>query len=67
MENQHKYNRLTKRMMMDGQECIVCAAYNSEQCMIHNQSGAGCATCPLLGGMIQQLCAFEDVYTQTQS
>ena len=41
--------------MVNGQECIVCALYGTEQCRIHTEKQEGCATCPALAAIYNQL------------
>lgn len=52
------YKELTKTIIEDGKEMVVCASYQTQECPANNGAG-GCIVCPQLSAMINQLHAFE--------
>lgn len=57
------YKPLTKTIELNGRKCICCVNYNTDKCKIHTNNIKGCAECPVLCSMINQLRVFEEVYT----
>ena len=56
------YIPLTKKITVNNQECIACALYGTDKCKIHTEKINGCADCPVLSAMLNQLFEFEKVY-----
>lgn len=54
------YKELTKTIIKNGKEMVVCASYQTSECPA-NDNNRGCSDCPKLGAMINQLHAFEAV------
>ena len=55
------YTRLTKVTKDDsGRDCVACANFGTDRCRIHNDI-PDCIHCPMLGAILNQLCAFEDI------
>lgn len=58
------YQPLTKVVIIDGKECVTCAKYGTEECLIHKEKVSGCFKCRCLGAMVEQLHAFEEVFME---
>lgn len=58
-----KYRSLTKKVLIDNQECVACAAYGTSECKIHTGEAKGCSDCSVLAAIFNQLYAFEEAYT----
>lgn len=56
------YKPLTKKIIVNDQECIACAAYGTSNCKIHTGEVTSCYNCPALSAMLNQLFEFENVY-----
>lgn len=54
------YKELTKTIIENGKEMVVCASYKTPECQAGNGVN-GCTSCPKLGAMINQLHVFETV------
>ena len=57
------YKPLTKKVLINNQECIACAAYGTSECKIHKGEATGCSDCSVLSAMLNQLFVFEEAYT----
>ena len=55
------YTKLTKITNIDGADCVTCAFYGTDQCRIHTDNISGCSQCKVLGAIINQLHAFEEI------
>lgn len=57
-----KYEPLTKIILdSNGREVVVCRYYGTATCRnIHKNTG--CANCPMIAAILNQLNAFEEVY-----
>lgn len=58
------YKPLTKKIIINNQECIACVAYQTSNCKIHTGEATGCCGCPVLSAMLNQLYEFESVYIE---
>lgn len=58
------YKPLTKKVIQDNQECVTCALYGTSDCKIHTDKIQGCAECPMLSAIYNQLYEFERVYME---
>lgn len=56
---EHKYVKLTKKIVENGTEVSVCRFINTAECQLH----IGCEDCPKFHAIVAQLNAFEEVYT----
>lgn len=58
------YERLTKRIVDEhGKSLAVCRYFGTDMCQtIHTSQN--CLYCPMLQCLLEQLCVFEDVYTE---
>lgn len=57
------YRPLTKKININNQDCIACSLYGTEECKkIHTGTITGCADCPMIAAMLNQLFAFEEAY-----
>ena len=55
------YIRLTKIIKDQNQrDCVACVNFGNEECHIHNEV-PDCIHCPMLGAILNQLYAFEDM------
>lgn len=55
------YEPLTKIVDIDGREVIACRSYGTDECRnIHTPKG--CAACPAMAAILNQLYAFERIY-----
>ena len=57
-----EYKPLTKKIVMNNQECITCALYGTDECKIHTDNIKGCGECSMITAIFNQLHAFEEVY-----
>lgn len=55
------YTRLTKKIIIDGRECVSCAYQDTEECPIHTNTVSNCSQCKIYAAVLNQLCAFEDI------
>lgn len=54
--------RLTKVVEIDGKQCVACINYGTDECQLHKGGNdVGCAKCPVMGAMLNQLHAFEEI------
>lgn len=61
------YARLTKIVKgQDGRDCVTCVNFGTERCHIHNEV-PDCIHCPVLGAILNQLHAFEDIVLDSQN
>lgn len=61
------YTRLTKVVTdEDGNSYVACVNYGTERCRIHN-GAPDCIRCPVLGAMLNQLHAFEEMIIECQN
>ena len=58
------YKPLTKIVTDEkGSQMVACRCYGTEECrMIHTPNG--CAGCPMLAAIFNQLHAFEEIYME---
>lgn len=54
------YTRLTKKIIIDGRECVVCSLYGTEECRIHSGT-SDCMRCEVFAAILNQLAYFEDL------
>ena len=55
------YTKLTKVVKDEsGRECVTCIGYGTPACHIHS-GGIGCAQCPLMAAILNQLHTFEEI------
>lgn len=57
------YKPLTKKIILNNQECITCVAFGTDKCKIHTGEAKGCSDCSALSAIFNQLFAFEEAYT----
>lgn len=57
-----EYKPLTKKITINNQECVVCSLYGTGKCKIHTNQIDGCANCPVIAAILNQLNAFEEIY-----
>lgn len=56
------YTKLTKVANVNGVECITCAFYGTEKCLIHSdETTPNCAQCKVMCAILNQLHAFEEI------
>lgn len=61
------YARLTKIVKgQDGRDCVTCVNFGTERCHIHNEV-PDCIHCPVLGAILNQLHAFEDIVLDSRN
>lgn len=60
-----EYKPLTKKVVLDGKECITCSLYDAADCKIHTLRDVNnCWECPILQAIYNQLYEFEKVYME---
>jgi len=50
-----------------GNQMVVCELYGTNECRNIHTPNKGCANCPMIAAMINQLHAFEEIYMQEQT
>lgn len=60
------YTRLTKVIVVEGQECVSCIHYGTEMCRAHN-GVANCGECDVFAAILNQLYALENIICTSPS
>ena len=55
-----KYQPLTKKVNINGQNTVVCSLFGTEKCQIHNSNV--CIDAKYFQAILEQLNAFEEIY-----
>lgn len=55
------YTKLTKKIQIDGRECVSCAFFGTERCRIHTDGTTDCGHCEVLGAILNQLNFLETI------
>lgn len=60
------YIPLTKIIKQDDKEFVVCKFYGTQECRSIHTPNAGCACCPMMAAILNQLHAFETCYMESE-
>lgn len=61
-----EYKPLTKIIIVDNKEYVVCAKYGTSECRAIHMPNDGCTTCPMLAAIFNQLHIFEECILSDQ-
>ena len=65
MNEEKKYQPLTKKIKVDGKEKIVCSFSSTPGCCIHKDGS--CESCRIFQVILEQLHAFEQIYLEVDN